>query len=55
MLARYRARQSKIPERASVVNTESGTITLLTPSPRYPTGLPEVDGWILRNRETGVA
>jgi hypothetical protein len=55
MLARYRARQSKIPERASVVNTESGTITLLTPSPRYPTGLPEVDGWILRNREPGVA
>lgn len=55
MLARYRARQSRIPERASVVNTESGTITLLTPNARFPTGLPEVDGWILRNRETGVA
>jgi hypothetical protein len=54
MLARYRARQPRIPERASVVNTESGTITLFTPNAQFPTGLPEVDGWIRRNREIGV-
>lgn len=47
-LARYRSRETTIPERASIVNTPSGTIQLLTPGGRFPTGLPEVDAVLNR-------
>lgn len=60
VLARYRARSAPstdpsssgfIPERASVMNTASGTITFLTPDAAHPTGLHEVDAVLRRLRE----
>jgi hypothetical protein len=60
VLARYRGRSSPsadpsttgfIPERASVLNTASGTITFLTPDDAHPTGLHEVDAVLRRLRE----
>ena len=48
-LARYCARGSNFPERASQIMSEQSLITFSTPSPNKPTGLPEVDGVLSRH------
>lgn len=50
ILARYVARGSNYPERARQVATEGALITFATPSPDYPTGLPDVDAAVMSYR-----
>jgi hypothetical protein len=49
-LARYVVRESKLPERATSVQTEGAFITLAMPDHEHPTGLPDVDGTVNRYR-----
>lgn len=51
-LARYVSRGSNYPERARQIATDGALITLSTPSPDRPTGLPDVDGAVGRYRQT---
>lgn len=48
VLARYLARTSKVPERATAMTTESTQIIFSRPDHRKPTGLPDVDAVITR-------
>jgi hypothetical protein len=51
-LARYISRGSNYPERARQIATDGALITLSTPTPDRPTGLPDVDGVVGRYRQT---
>lgn len=51
-LARYISRGNNYPERARQIATDGALITLSTPTPDRPTGLPDVDGVVGRYRQT---
>ena len=59
LVARTLARQltldtlSRVDDRAVMMSTELGTIRLSQPGTRYPTGMPQLDAILNRNRHQG--